>query len=635
MKRLFSLNDYLPRTGGWYIIIIIAIAQLTAIPGAILGTLSIYLNADLNPKTLAETSRLTPLFILAGNLLLLAIAWYLTPNARKRLNDVSNNQLKTNQREESLAWTEITSLTWRYGIAALIVAYVIDILPTSISSFQSGITTLDQFIYSLIGGLVSVLAIIIIAVLIIDRLLIPARLVLVPKSFDTQLNGLAGPRLTIKFQVLILILIIIGILMVGPIGFHFMNKSMTTENQTLRQSFQIQSIIVAMLALALGAVLTFFISQTVTVPLKELILSFKAVEAGNLSERANITATDEIAEVTMHFNNMVASLQELQETLEKQVEDRTRLLKATNEIAKVSASILDPDELLTKVIHLFTDQFNYYYAAIYVLDPSEKWVELKEATGEAGKVLKQNHHRFELTGKSIVATAMREKAPHVSQNTSDEKQRIENPLLPYTRSEIALPMIAGDRVLGVLNVQSTKVADFRVEVIETMQNMASQVAITLENARLFQETQLRINEMRAIQQQYLIKGWGALSMQKNELEYAVGESNEANTQKINVPINLRDQIIGEINLEGAGEWSSEEKNLVEAVSAQAAIALENARLINESRQIATRERMLAEIQSKIWASTTIDGVLQTAIKELGRRFDASSATIELKSSDKS
>lgn len=635
MKRLLSLDDILLRSGGWYIIIIIFIAQLSAIPGAILGTISIQFNAEFDPQTLLETSRLTPFFILAGNLILLAITWFLTPNARTRLNDWSINKTKADPNEELSAWTEITSLTWRYGVAALIVAYVIDILPTSIYSYQRGITTLDQFAYSLIGGLVSVLASIIIAVLVIDRLLIPARLALIPKGFDTQLNGLAGPRLTVKFVALILILVAIGILMVGPVGFHFMNKSLTAENQFLRQTFQVQVIIVSILTLALGAGLAFFISQTVSVPLKNLILTFKAVEAGDLSQRAKVTVTDEIAEVTMHFNRMVAGLEELQGTLEKQVEERTRLLSATNEIAKVSSSILDPDELPAKIINLFTDQFNYYYAAIYIVDPSEKWAELKEATGEAGKVLKQNRHRLEIAGKSMVALCIREKMPRITQNTSDEKQRIENPLLPYTRSEVALPLIAGDHVLGALNVQSTKTGDFRLEVIETLQNMAGQVAITLENARLFQEAQLRIDEMRAIQRLYLVKGWESLSMRKDELEYSIGESMDANTQKFVTSINLRDQIIGQIAIEGTDDWTNEQKNLVDAVATQAAIALENARLVNESRQIAIRERMLAEISSKIWASTTIDAVLQTTIKELGRRLDASSATIELKLDDNS
>ena len=106
---------------------------------------------------------------------------------------------------------------------------------------------------------------------------------------------------------------------------------------------------------------------------------------------------------------MISRLDELQSTLEHQVAERTKQISASNEVGRVASSILDPDELLSKVINLFTDRFNYYYAAIYLLDPSEKWAELKEATGDAGKILKQNHHRFEVTGKSMVAACIREK----------------------------------------------------------------------------------------------------------------------------------------------------------------------------------------------------------------------------------
>ena len=633
MNRWLSLDYYLQRLGGWYVLLIVGIAQIPTFIGALLGNLYVRHNAGFDPKALVEISRYTPFLILATNLLLLALAWYLTPKARLRLTDWTRNQLKANPDEELAAWQEITALSMRYGTGAIFISYLVSILPTAVYHLYMDRTNVDQLVYSLLGGLASVLATTLIAVLIIDRFSTPARLALVPRSVDAQLQGLAGARLTYKFLVLILILLAISILLLGPVGFHYMSMSLPGENPSVRQAYQLEATIVSVLTLILGALLAYFISRTVSVPLKDLIESFKAVEAGDLSQRATITATDEIAEVTMHFNRMVASLEELQGTLEKQVQERTRLLKATNDIAKVSASILDPDELLAKVINLFTEQFNYYYASIYLLDPSEKWAELKEATGEAGKVLKQNHHRLELAGKSMVATCVRERMPRIAQNTSEEKQRVENPLLPYTRSEIALPLIAGDRVLGALNVQSTKASDFGTQVIETMQNMAGQVAIALENAHLFQEARQRIKEMRAIQQQYLLEGWGALSLNKEELEYGIGESNEANSQKIVASINLRDQVIGQIDLEGTSDWSPDQKNLIEAVAAQAAVALENARLVNESRQIAVRERMLAEISSKIWSSTTIEAVLQTAVRELGRRLDASSATIKLDLND--
>jgi GAF domain-containing protein len=326
---------------------------------------------------------------------------------------------------------------------------------------------------------------------------------------------------------------------------------------------------------------------------------------------------------------MVARLESLQSTLEQQVVERTRQLAATNEVGRVAASSLDPEQLLARVLQLFPEQFGYYYAAIYLLDPSGKWAELKEATGEAGRVLKQNRHRLEVSGKNMVGMAIREQSPRIAQIASDEKQRFDNPLLPYTRSEIALPLIVGDRVLGALNVQSTREADFGPQVIETMKNMASQVAIALENARLYQEAQQVIRELRAVQQQYLHQAWSSFTEEHDHLQYRIGDEDEEPSVRLDVPISLRDEILGEILLEGEREWTLDQRSLVDAVATQAAIALENARLVSESRQIALRERMVAEINSKIWASATIDGVLQTAIKELGRRLNASSATIEI------
>jgi GAF domain-containing protein len=228
----------------------------------------------------------------------------------------------------------------------------------------------------------------------------------------------------------------------------------------------------------------------------------------------------------------------------------------------------------------------------------------------------------------MVGNAIREQSPRIAQVATNEKQRFDNPLLPYTRSEICLPLMVGDRVLGALDVQSTREADFGPQVIETMKNMASQVAIALENARLFQEAQQVIRELRTVQQQYLLEGWGGFSEENEKLEYHIGDE-EDNSRTLEAPISLRDQILGQIVLEGQQEWTPDQQSLVNAVATQAAIALENARLVSESRQIALRERMAAEINSKIWASATIDGVLQTVIKELGRRLNASSATIEL------
>jgi len=642
MSKRFALERLLSKTGGWYILIVTAAAQVIALLGAIPGILSIQVNAEFSEALTHAFTITLPVLIILSNLIMLGISWWITRSAQNRLNQWAKGSLKPNPAEELAAWREITSLVWRYGIAAVIVIFVVNVLPpvlmallqsdTVSSPFQPTSLSSPNPVYILLGGLAAIFGSVILVVLMIDRFTLPARLVLVPNDFDTQLQGRAGALLIGRFQVLNLALIAIAIVLIAPIGYHQTIRILYAEVSPLEifSNLQVQSILFSMLALLLGAILSYYVSRAVSNPIRELIETFDKIEQGDLSQRAPITATDELGIVTMHFNRMVSRLDELQNTLEQQVVERTKQLSATNEVGRVASSSLDPDELFAKVILLVPERFGYYYAAIYLLDPSEKWAELKEATGEAGKLLRQNRHRLEVAGRSMVGTAIREKTARIAQIASEEKQRYENPILPYTRSEIALPLIVGDRVLGALNVQSTKESDFGPQVIETMQNMAGQVAIALENARLFQEAQHNIREMRTIQQQYLLEGWSGFTAQKEaELEYQVGDEPDEKSKKIEVSISLRDQVLGQIRFESTEDWTPEQESLANAVATQAAIALENARLISESRQIAVYERMLAEINSKIWSSATIDGVLQTAVKELGRRLSASQATIEL------
>lgn len=645
MLRRFSFDQFIERTGGWSLIILIAIAQILSLFGAIPGLLSIRINAEFESGLLQAFSRLVPLLILITNLGLLVVSWWITPATRKRLSDQAAGVHRANAEDEFLAWREITGLNWRHAIATGFLTSVLIFLPGFLfasaagkplfSAFQPTAVDASDPVYLLIGGVVSLFGSVILSMLLIEQLTLPIRLMLLPKDFEIQLRGRSGLLLNSKFLAVTLALIIIAVLLIAPIGFQHTVRVLYTEIRPYEifRGLQLQSVLFSLLALALGAGFTYYVAKSVSSPIQDLIRTFNKIEQGDLTQRAPVSSTDELGIVTVQFNRMVARLESLQGTLEQQVIERTRQLAASNEVGRVAASSLDPEQLLARILPLFPEQFGYYYAAIYLLDPSGKWAELKEATGEAGRVLKQNHHRLEISGKSMVGAAIREQSPRIAQVTSDEKQRLENPLLPYTRSEIALPLMVGNRVLGALNVQSTREGDFGPQVIETMKNMAGQVAIALENAHLFQEAQQVIRELRTVQQQYLLEGWTGFSEENERLEYHIGDEEPDNARKLEVPISLRDQILGEIMLEGQREWTSDQRTLVDAVATQAAIALENARLVSESRQIALRERMVAEINSKIWASATIDGVLQTVIKELGRRLNASTATIELSIDD--
>jgi GAF domain-containing protein/HAMP domain-containing protein len=641
MSNRFSLGRLLPHTGGRFIIIVLAIAQIIALAASLPGVLSIQVNAQFDESQLQSFSVLVPFLILLANFLMLIIGWRLTPKARKRLDEWAENRLKPNPKDEYDAWREITSLTWRQGIASASTILLVIILPIFLITYSQSDVISSPFqptslnspdpVYVLLGGIVSTFGSVILLILMLERFTLPARLILLPKDFDTQLSGRAGPLLISRFSLLAIGLITISIFLIAPIGYQQTVQILYSEVSSIEvfSGMQRQSILFSLLAFAFGAGFSYFLSRAISDPINELIATFNKIEQGDLTQRATVSATDELGIVTVQFNRMVNRLEALQTTLEQQVQERTKQLSATNDVARAAASSLDPDELLNRVVDLFPEKFGYYYAAIYLLDPSERWAELQHATGEAGKVLKQNRHRLEVAGKNMVGSAVRERSARIAQVAVNEKQRFENPLLPYTRSEIALPLIVGNRVLGGLNVQSTREADFGPEVIETMKNMASQVAIALENARLFQEAQSVIKEMQAVQQQYLLEGWRDFTSEHQALEYEVGDASQENSNSIEVPISLRDQVLGQITLEGKEEWTAEQHSLVDAVAKQAAVALENARLVSESRQVAVRERMLAEINSKVWSAATIDGVLQTVIKELGRRLDASQAVIEL------
>jgi GAF domain-containing protein len=193
---------------------------------------------------------------------------------------------------------------------------------------------------------------------------------------------------------------------------------------------------------------------------------------------------------------------------------------------------------------------------------------------------------------------------------------------------IVVPLIVGDTVMGVLEMHSSVENEFPSQDLDAYQNMANGIASAIENARLFQEAQQSIAEMRATQRQYLASAWSTLASEKS-LNYALGDVELAQDNPIEVQLALRNQTIGQILAAGATEWTNEQKNLVEAIAVQATLALENARLVENSQFTAEQERLTNEIISKIWASPNMDSILQTAVRELGRNLEASEVEIEV------
>ena len=638
MSPYISFERLFARLGGRYLILVIGFVQVIAFFGAVPGIVSIRVNTASAGLPLGFLSILAPALIVVTFLTLLLVGMRLTTAARKRLDEISSKQSPIiPPKDELSAWREMTSLTVRYGIASVVIAFALNVIPTTAAililenTSRAATPASGNTLFALLGGTAAVLGYAVLATFLLGRFTLPFRLLLAPENFEDQVKGRAGVLVLSKFLILVFALIVISILILAPIGYQQTSRVLFTDATPTEifRDLQTNTIAFSVLVLALGIAIAYFASRSISDPVTDLLKTFDLIERGDLSARAPISATDELGIVTIHFNRMVARLESLQSYLEQQVAERTKQLSATNEIGRVAASSLDPAEMLSSIVNLFTEKFGYYFVGVYLLDSSEKWAELKEASGEAGKLLIKSRHRADVSGSNLVGLAIRDRAAKSYPHTTGEKYRANLPVLPYTRSELALPLIASDRVIGALNLHSVRESDFGAEVINTLQNMANQVAIALENARLFQDAQQNIRELRAIQKQYLFTGWSGITNQPEELEYGVGDESEEKARQMEIPISLRDQILGQIRLESPDEWTAEEESLVSAVATQAAVALENARLVSESRQIALRERMLSEINSKIWASTTVEGVMQTVVKELGRRYDASRATIEL------
>ncbi len=339
-----------------------------------------------------------------------------------------------------------------------------------------------------------------------------------------------------------------------------------------------------------------------------------------------------IREAQKQIETTLVELKNERNNLENSVTERTQLLQKVNRVGRAITAILDPNELLNHAAYLISDEFECYYTAVFLIDATDQWAELKAATGDAGRVLIENKHHLNINGKNAIGLVIRTRQARIFPDPGADSVRFDNPLLPYTRAQIVLPLSIGDRVIGAIELHSTKENAFARQDVDAYQNMANQITIAIENSRLFTEAQQSLSEMSATQQQYLQGAWLSLATDQ-KLEYAVGDSETPGKQELEVPLTLRDQIIGRINMLNANDWTPEQKNLIESVAVQAALALENARLVEESQSIAMRERLVNEITSKVWASTTIDSILQTTVRELGRALEAAEVNIEVSMSD--
>ncbi|MBI5567939.1 MAG: GAF domain-containing protein [Chloroflexi bacterium] len=179
-------------------------------------------------------------------------------------------------------------------------------------------------------------------------------------------------------------------------------------------------------------------------------------------------------------------LMAIRESLEERVTERTAQLQVSADVSRAVSAFLDQDELISQVVNLITQRFHFYYAAVFLTDTGNQYAVLREATGEAGQELKDRGYRLEIAGQSMVGLAIQTREPRLATDVDKETLRFSNPLLADTRSEAALPLVVGSRVLGALDVQSRQVNAFDESTVAMLSGLANQIAIALSNAQSYQ-----------------------------------------------------------------------------------------------------------------------------------------------------
>lgn len=308
----------------------------------------------------------------------------------------------------------------------------------------------------------------------------------------------------------------------------------------------------------------------------------------------------------------------------------TMRLQLAADVARSAAVTHELDELLDRAVNLIQDRLDLYHAGIFLVDERGEYAVLKAATGEAGRTILERGYQLEMDEISTVGRVTRTGQPRIVLDVGDDAVHFENPLLPETRSEMTLPLQVGGRVIGALDVQSREPAAFDEDDMVASQAVADQLAVFIENARLLQEMEQTMRDLEVASGRYTQESWAAVSQRSERplgyrysragVEPVAGprqDSGPAAGGALAVPITLRDQVIGVLDLRSEGEtFSPETVSLVKEVAGRLALAMENARLLEDTRRRAQQEQLLRAATAHMHESSDMETVLRTAVNEM-------------------
>jgi GAF domain-containing protein/HAMP domain-containing protein len=441
-----------------------------------------------------------------------------------------------------------------------------------------------------------------------------------------------------------------------------------------------QSLGLGLLIITVGFILavTFsaLISLSITRPLAELRAGTESFQKGDMSSTIHVAGADEFTVFAQILNSLTKQIRELVSNLETRVAERTADLEqatiestiraeefqAVSEVARAVSTEVNLEKLLTLVTNVVSKRFGFYHVGVFLLDNINQNAVLRASNSPGGKHMVERGHKLSIGQVGIVGHVAATSEARIALDVGEDATYFNNPDLPETRSEIGLPLSVHGHIIGVLDVQSTFANAFSSTDVEILSILADQVAIAIENARLISESRQALAESQSLYGDFINSAWerktaqsalgyyhtaGAGSLIKEPAEWdevqnvlktgrlvVTTSSHKSPTQAtisaVAVPIRLQNQVIGILDIRSADPdrtWTEDEIAVIEATAERLALALENARMFEETSSRASREHAVAEITSKIRETNDPQVMIRTTIKELQRVLNVSRVEI--------
>ena len=326
----------------------------------------------------------------------------------------------------------------------------------------------------------------------------------------------------------------------------------------------------------------------------------------------------------------------------QQTRKRADQLEAIANVARSSAAAQNLVDLLTAIAREVSVRFRFYHVGVFLVDEIHEYALLIAANSEGGQRMLKRGHRLKVGEQGIVGFVTFRGQPRIALDVGEEAIFFNNPDLPDTHSEMALPLQFGKDIIGALDIQSMEPNAFSREDLEIFSILADQVSVAIQNTRAVERAQRALKEAETASSQLTGQAWNQYleniktrgyrydGIKPEALKAVETAADEKDT--LFIPVQLRGQTIGRLKFKPSDQkrtWTDDERVIMEATADRMALALESARLLDEAQKRAARESFLSEVGARLGASFQLDSILRDTVEELGQTLKGSIVSFQL------